>query len=238
MMKKKGWKTNNLRIICPSKWIYDRAKESNIFSNLRSHVVYTGIDLNCFSPYDREISRKELKLNISQKYILFGAMNATEDKRKGWDHLKNALNIIKSEKHSIGFELLIFGSEKKQESISSDIKIHYFDYVLDQKKLALIYSAADVFVAPSIEENLANTCIESIGCGTAVVAFNVGGMAEIIDHERNGYLAKPFDDNDLADGILWTLNQSNYLRDNARKKASKNFCIEKNTKNLIKIINS
>jgi glycosyltransferase involved in cell wall biosynthesis len=69
----------------------------------------------------------------------------------------------------------------------------------------LLYSAADVVVAPSMQENLSNTVMESLACGTPVVAFDIGGMPDMIDHQTNGYLATPFESNDLAAGMMWVL---------------------------------
>jgi glycosyltransferase involved in cell wall biosynthesis len=75
--------------------------------------------------------------------------------------------------------------------------------VTDEKKMIAYYNAADVFVTPSLEENLPNTLMEAMACGTPCVGFRVGGIPEMIDHESNGYLAKTFDAQDMAHGIQW-----------------------------------
>lgn len=98
-------------------------------------------------------------------------------------------------------------------------------HVTDRRLLSIVYNAADVFVAPSRMENLANTVLESLGCGTPVIAFNIGGMPDAIDHEVNGYLATPFSTQSLADGINWMLQQqdSGSLRVTCRNKILKAF---------------
>jgi glycosyltransferase involved in cell wall biosynthesis len=226
-----------LLVICPSKWIHDCAKRSRLFNNCDLHIISTGVDLNTFSPKNKLESRNKLELDNNKKFILFGAMNATNDKRKGWEYLKKSLNEMKKHNLLNNFELMIFGNENNNEIPNLDIKINYFNQIYDEKILSMIYSSADVFVSPSIAENLANTCIESIACGTPVVAFNIGGMNEIIDHKDNGYLAEPYDHLDLAKGIDWSVTNSENMEKKARDKAKKNFCIKKNTKKLIQILN-
>ena len=96
----------------------------------------------------------------------------------------------------------------------------------DDVTLSLVYSAADVFVTPSKEDNLPNTVLESLACGTPCVAFNIGGMPDLIEHQKNGYLAQPFDTSDLARGIQWVLEDSSryaQLGDRARKKVETEF---------------
>jgi glycosyltransferase involved in cell wall biosynthesis len=90
------------------------------------------------------------------------------------------------------------------------------------------YNAADVFVAPSLEDNLPNTVMESLSCGTPVVAFNIGGMPDMVEHKVNGYLAEPQNKISLANGIMWVIENNNkeILSLNARKKITKNFTPE------------
>ena len=107
----------------------------------------------------------------------------------------------------------------------------------DDLILAIIYSACDVFVAPSVEENLANTVLESISCGTPVVCFDIGGMPDAILHLKNGYLAKPFDVKDLSEGISWIINNDNKneLKRTARQVAESKFSNEKSTIKYIEL---
>jgi len=93
----------------------------------------------------------------------------------------------------------------------------------DDISIALLYSAADLFVAPSIQENLSNTVMEAMACGTPCVAFNVGGMPDLIEHECNGYLARPLEAEDLAEGIAWCLaneERSHTLSGRCREKVT------------------
>ncbi len=108
-------------------------------------------------------------------------------------------------------------------------KSHYLGKLSDEISLALVYAAADIFVAPSLQDNLPNTVMEAIACGTPCVAFNIGGMSEMIEHQVNGYLAQPYQIDDLAQGIAWVIeNRERHqkLCDRAREKAEQEFTLE------------
>ena len=106
--------------------------------------------------------------------------------------------------------------------------IHYVGYVSDIQELVSLYNLASVMVVPSLTENLSCTIMESLSCGTPVVAFDIGGNSDMIDHQLNGYLARERDDADLAAGILWCLdhNKNGQLSQNARQKVQGNFTSE------------
>jgi glycosyltransferase involved in cell wall biosynthesis len=124
---------------------------------------------------------------------------------------------------------VIFGASRPQEPLKLSLQSHYLGRLNDEISLAVAYAAADVFIAPSIQDNLPNTVMEALACGTPCVAFNIGGMPDMIEHQRNGYLAQPFESEDLAKGIVWVLeNQERYqkLCDRARQKAEQEFTLD------------
>jgi len=125
---------------------------------------------------------------------------------------------------------VIFGSSGLKNEENLGFKNHYLGRLNDEISLALVYSASDAMIVPSIQDNLPNTVMESISCGTPVVAFDVGGIHDMIDHQKNGYLVKPFDTTDLAHGIKWVLEDNvrwRKLSENARTKAINEFDIIK-----------
>jgi glycosyltransferase involved in cell wall biosynthesis len=148
-------------------------------------------------------------------------MNAASDINKGFKELSKALNKLKGE----NIEFVVFGSSEPQNPPKFKFKTHYLGQLHDDVSLVTLYSAVDVVVVPSLQENLSNTIMESLSCATPVVAFNVGGNSDMIDHKINGYLARPFDTTDLANGIEWVLNYPEYDRlcENAREKVVENF---------------
>jgi len=162
-------------------------------------VIPYGIDLKRFSPKDRIKARQTFDVSNDKFVIAFGAARLT-DSRKGLDLLWAAIRRFNATIGTGNCELLVFGGGDWNPS-DSPIPIRNVGMIEDDQKLALLYSAANVFCAPSREENLANTALESLGCGTPVMAFRIGGFPDIIDHRRTGYLAEPFEVDGLVDGL-------------------------------------
>ena len=196
--KKKYLANLNIQLIGCSNWITAQANDSYIGKVIRRKAVCipNPIDAEKFKLYDKELCKKILGINSKKQLILFGAVNAATDKRKGAKYLKDAINMLSRDEYMLG----VFGSKKDDLEIEGFESIS-FGRISDDFHLALIYNSADIFVAPSLQENLANTVMESLACGTPVVAFKIGGMSDMIVHLKNGYLAREFDSNDLAEGI-------------------------------------
>ena len=147
---------------------------------------------------------------------------------KGEDLLKQAmLKLMFSDSSFFGqIELLIFGQYQPSSQQDWYCKTHWLGPVRDDHVMTLIYSAADVMVVPSRQDNLPNTAVEAHACGVPVVAFNIGGLPDIIDHRQSGWLADAFDTDRLAEGLLWILADSvrwDQLSSNARKIALDRF---------------
>jgi glycosyltransferase involved in cell wall biosynthesis len=236
--KKRAWKNLDLTIVTPSSWLGECAKKSSLFSQTRIEVIPNGLDLNRFKPVDKNIARDILYLPKDKKLILFGALSALSDKRKGFPLLREALkNIFSKENKDIelskenkDIELVIFGSSKPKDEEDLGFKTHYLGHLNDEISLALVYSAADVMIVPSIQEAFGQTASESLACGTPVVAFGNTGLSDIVEHQKNGYLAKSFDTGDLARGIKWVLGDDKRwkkLSENAREKVVNEFDIVK-----------
>lgn len=224
--KLNSWKNIEMTIVTPSKWLEKCARASSLFRERRIETIPYGLDLDIYRPIDKTMARSLLNLPLDKKIVLFGA-TVLSDERKGWHFLQLALESIASTCLAGNISLLTFGSYARE-----DQKINLETYELgklhDDATLALAYSAADVFVAPSVQDNLPNTVLEAISCGTPCVAFHIGGMSDMIDHQKNGYLSMPFDYEDLAQGIVWILEDENRyekLRHQAREKAEAEFSL-------------
>ncbi|MEO0843982.1 MAG: glycosyltransferase family 4 protein [Cyanobacteria bacterium J06643_5] len=227
--KAKAWQNLNLTIVTPSYWLAKVAGESSLFKNYPIKVIPNGIDIQKYKPIDRKTARKWLNLPVDKKLILSGAAKSSS-KRKGIHFLEKALQNLSSYNNQV--EIITFGSlqpsEKNSEKYKSDFKYHYMGYLHDDISLALIYAAADVFVTASIQDNLPNTVMEALASGTPCVAFNIGGISDMIEHQANGYLAQPFEVESLARGINWILsnNDPQKICDRARKKVEQEFSLE------------
>jgi len=214
-------KIKNITIVGLSKWLHTSAKKSPLLKDKKHINLPNPIDVNIFKPFDKSNARKLWGLPLDKKLILFGAMGATSDPRKGFEELKKAIKELKHD----NIELVVFGSNKPKYSQDFGFVTHYLGLLHDDISLVTLYSAVDIMVVPSIQENLSNAIMESLACGIPVIAFDIGGNGDMIKHKYNGYLSKPFDTYDLAYGIDWTLNNSNYsaLCKNARKKIIQEF---------------
>jgi len=132
--------------------------------------------------------------------------------------------------------LLVFGASRPAHPPEMGLESRYLGFMHDETSMVLAYSAADVFVAPSIQDNLPNTVMEAMACGVPCVAFDIGGMADMIEHRRNGYLARPFDRDDLARGIVWVLEDKERhqeLSRQARWKVERDFDMFKVTSRYV-----
>jgi glycosyltransferase involved in cell wall biosynthesis len=169
------------------------------------------------------MAREIWNLPKDKKLILFGAMNATSDINKGFKELQDSISKLTINVNEV--ELVVFGSSKPATSQGFGFKTHYLGYVYDDVSLTALFSAADVMVVPSIQENLSNSIMESLSCSTPVVGFNIGGNSDMIVHKETGYLANPYDINDLASGIDWILGSKSYLKiaQASREKILKEF---------------
>lgn len=191
----------NITINGLSRWLAGCAQESTLLKERRVLNLPNPLDTGHFKPIDKNISRGLLNLPQDRKIVLFGAMNATTDPNKGFKELSRALSILQSR----DIELVVFGSEAPLSPPDFRFPTHYQGRFSDDLSLKILYSAADVTLVPSLQENLSNVIMESLACGTPVVAFNIGGNSDMIDHQHNGYLAAPYEPSDLAAGIDWVL---------------------------------
>ncbi|PSB09276.1 glycosyl transferase [Pleurocapsa sp. CCALA 161] len=236
--KAKAWHNLNLTVITPSKWLASCAKSSSLLRNFPVQVVANGIDPQVYQPHDQLFARKVFNLPTDKKIILFGALNSTQDRRKGFTLLRSALEYLKSAQQAAKIELVIFGASEPAQPINFGFKTHYVGQLSDDAALSLLYGSADVFVAPSIQDNLPNTVLEALFCGTPCAAFNIGGMPDLIEHQQNGYLAQPEQTQDLAQGIDWILaddDRYQQLRMNSRVKAIANFNLERQAQKYLQV---
>lgn len=236
--KAKAWKDLNLTIVTPSRWLAKCAKVSSLFQGLRIEVIPNGIDNQRYKPIDKQLAKNLIGLPSDKQIILFGAVDATSDPRKGFHLLTSALQKLSYSLKQDQIELVVFGSSQPSQPPDFGFKAHYLGRLNDDISLSILYAAADVFVAPSIQDNLPNTVMEALACGTPCVAFNIGGMPDMIEHQKNGYLALPFEVEDLARGIAWVLEDKQHWQSlswRARKKVEQEFTLERQAKTYLKL---
>lgn len=182
--------------VAPSRWLAKHAASSSLIGNCRIERIPYGLDLPKYRGVDGSVGREHFGLPSEAKVVLFGANAASN--RKGYHHLKAALGALQGTLDEL--KLVVFGPFDGAHD-AFGFPVHELGY-LDQRTLRLAYAASDVLVIPSVQDNLPNVVLESMACGTPCVAFDIGGLSDMIDHGSTGYLADPFDREDLAAGIM------------------------------------
>lgn len=197
---KTRWPTRNLVVVSPSLWLASLARQSAVLRGSRIEHIPTGIDLEVFQPRPRGEARAWLGLPHDRTLILFGGNQATVNPRKGLGHLLDALRRLGAAGNAGKLELVLFGSSRPLTQ-PCPVPVRDLGVLHDEARKAALFAACDLFAAPSLEENLPNTVIEAMACGTPTVAFDVGGTAELVEPHRTGYLARAEDAADLGHGI-------------------------------------
>ena len=209
LRKRELYNKLHLHIVTPSRWLGECSRISGLFHQFPHSVIPNCIDTETFHPLFKNVLSRRwdfLSDNLSSKrYVLYGAMNAARDKIKGFSYLVSALSILK-ETNQADFELIVFGSERPFNWMSDIVPTHYVGYITNEEELVSLYNLSSVVVVPSLSENLSCAIMESLSCGTPVVAFDIGGNCDMILHKKNGFLASKMNAKELAEGIHWCLN--------------------------------
>lgn len=227
LSKQKAYAGLRFEIVAPSNWMAQSIERSKLLRSRNVHVIPNTLDTERFKPYDKIIARKSLGISIHKSIIMSGFMPSRQDLHKGTPFLIEALNLLVNS-HGIdpnNTEMIIFGNRDAKNVPEFSIPATFLGTISDDEQLALCYSAADVFVTPSLEDNLPNTVMESLACGTPVVAFTTGGIPDMVRHKQNGYLANYQSSDDLANGIKWVIDHPDRLtlNDESRKSVMENF---------------
>lgn len=204
--KKRLFEGSPIEVVTCSDWLRREAMSSRIFTKRRITAIPNVLDSHVFRPLpDKEALRRELGLPLDKRLVLFVAQTA-DNPMKGMDYLYKALQLLENERDDIA--LVVIGSWKAEGRPTLRSLSINLGYIVDPCKMAKIYNAADVFVLPSLSENLPNTIMEAMGCALPVVAFQVGGIPEMISHRQTGYLAQYRSAEDLKEGIVYCLDES------------------------------
>ncbi|NVM20698.1 MAG: glycosyltransferase [Desulfobacterales bacterium] len=233
--KHKAWQGLKLTVVTPSRWQAECVKASQLLGSYSVKVIPNGLDLTQYKPVEKAQARVILGLPQDKKLILCGSII---DPRKGFELLRPALHRLATVVDRTQYAVLIFGASEPKQQLDFGFEAYYLGHLYDDISLAILYSAADVFVAPSKQDNLPNTVMEALACGTPCVAFNIGGMPDMIENLINGYLARPFDIEDFAYAISWVLSDSERhqaLSQAARKKVESEFELTKVAKRYVKL---
>ena len=220
--KKKYLGTKNIVFTAPSKWEQDVLKSSALFGHCECKVIPNIIDHSIFYPKNKNAVKKLLNIPNDKTILGFGAAYDIDNPKsmKGSYYLLQTLSKLKNPEQ---YFIVIFGPAG--ESFTRNVSLPFFasGYIRNSHILSCIYSACDIFINTSLIENMSYTNLEAISCGVPVVAFDVGGTSDIVVHKENGYLATPYNTDELLEGIEWCKVNLKRLSKECNKKSLKDF---------------
>ena len=204
--KKKMLEGRNIMFVTCSKWLEKEASKSAILAGQQVFSIPNPIDTHVFHP-----TRINAGLPLDKKIILFASQRVT-NVNKGISYLIEACHKLAKDYPEIVNKtaIAILGGHAENLREEFDFEVYELGYINDTQRIVDVYNASDVFVLPSLSENLPNTIMEAMACGVPCVGFKVGGIPEEIDHKVNGYVAKYRDATDLAQGLHWILEEADY----------------------------
>ena len=196
------YRRSRITVVAPSRWLEEIARESPLLGRFPVRRIANGLDLQVFRPHPRDEARRALGLDPERPVVLFSSLERN-DRRKGGDVLAGALSSLAD----LDFQLAVLGPEAS----GLGREVAALGTIRDDERLALAYAAADVFVLPALAENLPNVAVESIACGTPVVASAVGGIPDAVRDGETGLLVPPGRAPELA-GAMRALLADDELR--------------------------
>ncbi len=207
--KRTIYKDRNITFVGCSRWMADLARLSALTGGHRVTNVPNAIDTDLFTPMDKTAARQKFNLPQDMRLLLFGAQKIT-DKRKGFRFLVEACEHISLHHPTLQGHLgvVVLGGDAASVKEALPLPVYTVNYLSNEAEIAQLYNAADLFVTPSLQDNLPNTIVEAMSCGVPCVGFNIGGIPEMITHKQDGYVADYCDSIDFAQGISWCLNEA------------------------------
>ena len=209
--KRKLNESNDIVFVACSKWLAGEARQSALLQKQQVFAIPNPIDTRLFHQTDKQEARRKEHLPADKKLILFVSQRTT-NVNKGMNYLVDACKLIAEQHPEMRQQLamVIIGGHSEEFEHEFQLPVYPLGYISSAQRMADIYNAADLFVLPSLSENLPNTIMEAMACGVPSVGFKVGGIPEMIDHRKNGYVAEYRSAEDLAGGIRWTLSEADY----------------------------
>lgn len=222
LRKQKIWsKFPKLTFVACSKWLADTAVESPLVKGHQVLDIVNPIDCELYAPRPKSEARKQLSLPNGKTLILFCAYNVNLP-IKGLKYLKEALRLLTNENPSLKEQFGVILTGKGSETAGTDFPVETFPmgFVSDEHRKALIYNASDMFVIPSLQDNLPNTIVEAKASGLPVIGTKVGGIPQMINHLDDGLLVEPKNSADLARAIKWLVKEADIKKISAQSRAN------------------
>ena len=209
--KQKMLAGHQMTFVACSQWLAGEARKSGLLQGQRVENIPNPIDTHIYMPKDQQQARQRVGLPAEGRVILFASQRVT-NLNKGMNYLVEACQLIATQHpdQKDNITVAVLGGHAEEIVGQLPFRTCPLGYVNDEQRIVDVYNAADVFVLPSLSENLPNTIMEAMACGVPAVGFRVGGIPEEIDHQQNGYVAEYRSSEDLARGIWWTLFEADH----------------------------
>ena len=214
---------DRLHFVAVSNWMAAEVKRSSLLGRFQVTIIANGLDTDLFSPRNRAVARGALQVPENARVVLFIAHSAL-DRRKGFTLLAEALAGMGGID-----DLFLLSLGEGKPIVKGEIPHLHLGYIADDRLLSLVYSSADIFAFPSSQDNLPNSIVESMACGTPVVAYDVGGVADLVRHGETGLLAALRDVRELRSAIVELLQvpaKRDEMAANCRRIATEEYSLE------------
>jgi len=220
--KNDAYRQLDFKIIAPSNWMQSSVLRSSLMRGRTIGQIPNTLETDIFKPQDKTEAKKKAGLPADKFIFLSGFMPSRKDLHKGTSYLLESLELLKTRlgANADKIELVVFGNRDTTNVPDFPFKASFLGTINDDERLALCYAAADAFLIPSLEDNLPYTVMESLSCGTPVVAFTTGGIPDMVKHEQNGYLATYRSAESFTDGMEWVINHSDRAKLNQQARQS------------------
>lgn len=231
-----AFKRLDLHVVCTTRWMAERVRQSSLLGKKPVEVIPYALPLDLFRPREREGIRSGFGFSGDDFVLMFSAQSMSVE-RKGARYLLDALRRIPAGPLRSQIKILLIGKQPDQAFFETGFSTHYGGFVSDNEQLARFYNAADLFVFPSLEEAFGQVAAEATACGTPTVAFAAGGIPEIVEHKKTGWLADIGDAEGLATGFDWLYAQKDgaSIRRRCRASALEKWNANQTTKRYIEL---
>lgn len=227
LQKHKAYGALNFTAIAPSSWMAASAKAASLMQGKAIQQIANTLETDIFKPQNKAAAKRQLGLPAAKFVFLSGFMPSRKDLHKGTGYLLASMALLKARLGASAqeIELVVFGNRNTADMPDFPFKTSFLGTINDDEKLASCYAAADAFLTTSIEDNLPYTVMESLACGTPVIAFTTGGIPDMVQHGYNGYLAAYQSAQSFADGMEWVIKhpEREKLNQQARQTVMDNF---------------
>jgi len=228
--KNKAYQQLDFNIISPSLWMQDSVKKSSLMRGKATSNIPNTLETDVFKPINKKEAKAKAGLPTDKFIFLSGFMPSRKDLHKGTQYLLESMELLRQRlgAETDQVELVVFGNRGTENLPDFPFKTSFLGTINNDEKLALHYAAADAFLIPSLEDNLPYTVMESLSCGTPVIAFTTGGIPDMVRHQYSGFLATYRSSESFTDGMEWIIKhpERDKLNQQARQTIMDSFSEE------------